>query len=178
MAPTEYSSVFENAIHCSTALQLERRLQIRRLNQMHLGGQFKTLIPFLTSTYQSQIELYQRLIIISTAMLSEPKPGVDYGKLAAEVPEIQAKLEFLDKAIFEVVPLVAATLIDPKPDSKNYVNHLLISQAEKASLVSDIDRDFGKWMYEKNPDYSSAAAKILKTFLEEKGFKCSDEPWE
>ncbi len=100
---------------------------------MHLGGDFKTLIPTLTAFYQKQIELDQELIDISTKFLSGPKAGVDYGKLAAAVPQLRAKLEYIDRAILETVPLVASTLIDMKPDSQNHVSHLLITSEQRGS---------------------------------------------
>jgi hypothetical protein len=46
--------------------------------------------------------------------LSPPKPGVDYSKLAAEMPEIRGQLDFIDHALFEASPGVFATLIDLK----------------------------------------------------------------
>src|SRR5208337_3689333 len=92
---------------------------------------------------EEKIRLYQRLIDISGAFLAGPKPNVDYGKLAAEVPKIRAQLEYIDHSLFDTAPLVFAVLIDQKPDSKNHVNHLIITRAERAKLIDDLNRDFG-----------------------------------
>ena len=52
-------------------------------------------------------------------LLSGPKPGVDYGAVAAEAPKITARLDYLDRVLFETAsPLVFMSLIHPKPISR------------------------------------------------------------
>src|SRR6266699_2637922 len=48
------------------------------------------------------------LIEISSAFIGGPKPGVDYDELAAEMPKVRAKLDYLDRTLFDVAPLVFA----------------------------------------------------------------------
>jgi hypothetical protein len=79
---------FSNAIYTSKRMQFELRLQINNLKGMHLDPPFETLIPNIIKFNESKIELLQRLIDISSAFISGPEPGVDYGKLAAEMPQI------------------------------------------------------------------------------------------
>ncbi len=45
-------------------------------------------------------------------------------------------MEDIDKTIFtNVTPLVFATLIDRKPDSRNHVSHVVITKAQRADLL-------------------------------------------
>jgi hypothetical protein len=164
-------------IHWDTASQLELRSEIAMLRGMRLKGPFDELIPTLTLYYKRKIELHQRMIDISTALLAGPKPGVDYSKLAAEIPQIRAKLEFIEKSVFEATPLVFSTLIDMKPDSRNHASHLVITKEERDRLVETITNDFGAKLDEKDQSYPVASASVLKAYLL-KDYKSADEPWD
>jgi hypothetical protein len=170
-------NVFIGSIHCSTAMQLELRSQVRMLNDMHLKGQFDTLIPSLVVFYQDEIELHQRLIDISENFVGGPKSGVDYDKLAAEVPKLRAKLEYAEQSVFEATPLIFATLIDMRPDSQNHVSHLIISKEERSSLLDRINTDFGDSLDAKDPNFNVASASVLRDILL-KEYKCSDDSWD
>lgn len=169
--------VFSNGIHASTLIQLELRFQINTLKGMHLNQPFDQLIPNLTVFYERKIALHQRLIDIGSAFLAGPKPGVDYGKLAAEMPKIRAELEYIDHSQFDSTPLIFATLIDQKPDSKNHVSHLIITKAERAKLIDDLTGDFGAKLDQKDQNFTVSAASVLKVYFL-KDYKCSDDPWE
>jgi hypothetical protein len=164
-------------IHAGTLIQLELRSQIRMLKDMRLKPPFDGLIPDITGFYEQKIALHQRLIDISGSFLAGPKPGVDYGKLAAEIPKIRAKLEYVDHALFDATPLVFATLIDQKPDSKNHVSHLIITKAERAKLIDDLTRDFGPKLDQKDQNSMVSAASVLRAYFL-KDYKCSDDSWE
>jgi hypothetical protein len=169
--------VFSNAIHFSTAMQLELGSQVRMLQSMHLTSPpFETLIPHLTAFDEHKIKLHQRLIEIYSDFVGGPKPGVDYSKLAAEMPKVRAELEYVDHAIFEATPLVFMTLIDMKPDSKNHVNHLIITKAERAKLLESLTDRFGSKLDQKDQNFIVSGASVLKAYLL-KDFKSSDEPW-
>jgi hypothetical protein len=112
-------------------------------------------------------------------MMEGPKPGVDYGKIAATLPNIRAQLEYIDQGIFEVAPAVFATLLqNTKTNSQGGVDHLIITRSERMALVNRIKTIFGDKLDQKNQDYLVSAASVLDFYLEKKGFKCSDEPWD
>ncbi len=46
------------------------------------------------------------------------------------------------------------------------------------ALVNRIKTIFGDKLDQKNQDYLVSAASVLDFYLEKKGFKCSDEPWD
>ena len=117
------------------------------------------------------------MIDISTAFVGGPKPGIDYDKMAAEMPKIRASLEFVDRALFEATPLVFSTLIDLRADSKNHASHLIITKAEKTKLLDDSATRFGSKLDQKEQNFTVSSASVLKAYLQ-KNFKCSDEPWE
>ncbi|MFZ0863806.1 MAG: hypothetical protein WCA27_26625 [Candidatus Sulfotelmatobacter sp.] len=174
---TKSEESYPIAIHTSTLMSLELGSQIRMLKRMHLNPPFDDLIPNITGFYEAKMALHQRLIEISKAFVAGPEEGVDYGKLAAEVPEIRARNDYIDQSLFESTPLIFATLIDPKEDSKHHTNHLIITKAERAKLIDDITTDFGAKLERKDQNFTIGAAKALKDYLLKKDYKSSDDPW-
>ena len=168
---------FSNMIHSSTLFQLELGSQIKMLREMRLKAPHDQLIPIITDFYERKIKLWKRMAEIGSAFIGGPKPGVDYGKLGAEMPEIRGQMDFIDHALFEASPSVFATLIDLKEDSKGHASHLIITKEERAKLVDTINTDFGTKMDAKIQNWNVSAASVLKAYLL-KDFKCSDEPWE
>ncbi len=171
------NATFMSAIHTSTLFKLELGSQIRMLNGMRLDAPFDNLIPDITAFYEHKIVLWQRMVDISGDFIGGPKPGVDYDKLAAEMPEIRGQLDYIDKALFEATPVVFATLIDPKPDSKNHTSHLIITKGERVTLLRTLSTDFGSRLDQKGQNYTVSAVSVLKSYLL-KDFRSSDEPWE
>ena len=171
------NSTFSNMIHSSTLFQLELGSQIKMLRGMHLKAPHDQLIPNITAFYERKILAWKRMAEIARAFIGGPKPGVDYGKLGAEVPEIRAQMDFIDHALFEAAPSVFATLIDLKEDSKGHTSHLIITKEERAKLLDNLNTDFGTKMDAKVQNWSVSAASVLKGYLL-KDFESSDEPWE
>lgn len=169
--------VFTSAIYSFTRMQLELRAQSNILKGMRLNPPFETVIPFLTQSYAHKVELYQRLIDISSAQIGGPKPGVDYSKLGAEMPKVRAALDDTDHSLFEITPMIFAMLVDRKADSHNHASHLIITRQEREQLLNTINADFGSKLDQKDPSYQVGAAVILKAGLL-KDFKSSDDPWE
>jgi hypothetical protein len=170
-------AVFSNCIHSSTLMQLELESQVGQLKRMRLDDPFGNLIPNIIGLYQDKIELWRQMIDICSSFVAGPKPNVDYGKLGADMPKIRAKLDFIDKGLFESTPLIFTTLIDMKPDSQGHASHLLITKAEREDLIDKIDTDFGPKLDDKNANFTISSAWVLKKGLQ-KDFKSSDDPWD
>lgn len=167
---------FSHAIRNSTRLQLELRTRISVLSGMRLSPRFEWIIKNMIDLYKQKIELHERLIDIASAFVAGPRPGVDFGKLAAVMPQVTASLEFIDQSIFKVTPAVFITLIDTKVDDKGHANHLIITKTERQKLIGEIDDQFGSKLKMKNPNYVVGSASVLKAYLL-KDFKSSDDPW-
>ena len=169
--------VFSNVIYDCTRMQYELKTRINMLKDMHLNPPFEKLIPTLTNSYTDEVESFQKLIGFSSAMIGGPKPGVDYAKITAETPKVRARLEYIDHGLFETVtPVVFLTLVDRKADSHNQASHLIITRAERAQLLDEINTDFGSKLDQKDPSYEVGAAVILKAGLLKD--QPSDDPWE
>ena len=168
---------FASAVHTSTLFELELDSQVKMLKGMRLNAPSDSLIPNITAFYERKIALWRRMREISSAFIGGPKEGVDYSKLAAEMPKLRGELDFIDQSLFEATPLVFATLIDMKADSEGHASHLIITKEDKARLISKLDDSFGAKLDQKDQNYTVSAATVLKGYLN-KDFKCSDETWE
>lgn len=73
---------FITGIHSFTRSQTALQTNISMLKGMRLPPPHDTDVKQLIDIYEIQIELYRRMISISTEILSGPKPNVDYGSLA------------------------------------------------------------------------------------------------
>jgi hypothetical protein len=94
-------------------------------------------------------------------MISGPKPGVDYGAIAAQAPKLSATLDYVDHAIFEATPLVFGTLIDPVPDANNKMSKLIITSAERKKLIGDINSYFGTKLDQKDQPWLVTARRYF-----------------
>jgi hypothetical protein len=168
---------FGDLIHTSTIFELELGSYVRTLRDMRLKEPFDEMIPGIITCYERKIQIWRRLGQIGGSFIGGPKEGIDYSELAAEVPKLRGELDFIDQTLFEASSLVFATLIDAKADSKGHANHLIITKAEKATLVEKINVSFGAELDQKNQNYTVSAATVLRAYLN-KDFLCSDEPWE
>jgi hypothetical protein len=96
------ANALTDGIHWSTRTQIALRSNIDMLKGMHLDPPNEGLIPQIADINLMKIELHGQMIAAATEFMSGPKPGVDYGKIAAEIPKLRAELEALDN-IFEPV---------------------------------------------------------------------------
>jgi hypothetical protein len=165
------------AIYVSSRVQLELRDQIGRLKDIHLGREFDFIVPSIIAFDEHKIEIHQRIIDISQAFAGGPEPGVDYGKLVAEMPKLRADLDQTDHDLMDVAPAIFMTLQDQRVNSKNVCSHLLITKAEAAKLLANLRTYFGAKLEEKNPHYLVGSAQVLKAGLSQQ-WKYADDPWE
>ena len=169
-------NIFSDIIRNSTRTQLELHTSIGILRGMHLSPRFDGVIENVTVIYEQKIELHQRMVDIASIFLAGPKPDVDYGKLSAEMPKITALLEHSDRTLFDMTPLVFATLIDPKEDRQGHVSHLVITKEQRKQLLRQLSSQFGSKLDAKNQNYTVSSASVLRAYLR-KDFKNSDDAW-
>jgi hypothetical protein len=146
-------NVLIDGIHWSTRIQLALRTNIGILGGVHFGHPFEDLVPQIVEFDKQKIELHGRMIAIDTEFISGPRPGVDYGKLGAEMPQLRAQLEVIDQSFVTMSALVFAMLISEQPDDKGHMSRLRITKAERQDLLSQLHTAFGPKLDQKNqPD--------------------------
>ena len=164
-----------SAIRNSTRVKLELNASISALKRMKLKKPFETLLPTTIQFYKQKVDLHNELITIAKMLLDQtPKPGIDYSKMVARMPEITAALEYIDESIFQSMVLVFALLIDEKPDSEGHMSHLNITKAQRQKLIDNINSLFGERLDKTNKNWTVSSAALLKSYLS-KDYRCTDE---
>ena len=138
------------------------------------------LIFEIAKAYQQKLETYKRRIEICSTFLAahgDPRPGVDYGQLSAEVPKLNAFLESADDKLAKAMALTVGGLLDMRPNSKRSPDHLLITKEQRSRLLYSLNAEFGQKLDEKNQGSIVGVAFLLKKFLSD-GWKSADEPWQ
>ena len=169
-------NTFPDCIRDTTSLRLELQSQIAMMRGITLKAPFQNLPGQIADFYQEKINLYERFTNFCSTMITGPQAGVNYGKIAGEMPQITAKLDYVDHALFEAAPLIFATLIDEKADPQGHVSHLVITNEERAGLLSAMQTEFGDKLDGRDTGYLVGSAAIVKSYLL-KGYKGSDDPW-
>jgi hypothetical protein len=167
-----------DCVHTMTQYQLELSAQISAMQAVRLNKPLDWLPGGLVDYNTQKLDLYKQYGDGCATLLAGPKPGVDYGKIAASLPKIDAQVEFIDKGIFKAAPAVFASLIDMKENSHGGADHLIITKAEKADLVQRIKLAFGDKLNQHDQHWTVSAASVLEFYLDKKGYKASDDPWD
>lgn len=166
---------FYAGIYTAKQMQLALNTQINILKGERLDAPFETLVLSTIKIYEYEVNLYQKVIDMDSAFIAGPKPGVDYGKLAAEQPQIVAELDYAKDTLFKTAPLYFYALLDMKrTDAQDNACFLLITKSERAQLLDEINTDFGTKIDLQDQSYAVNIAQVLKTGLNK--YKASDEP--
>lgn len=142
------------------------------IGQFKLPKEYDQLPGIIKALWQNKAELYGQMGSGCEKFLTQ-KPGVDYAKLAGEIPKVTAQLEFYDHQIFKVSPLVALVLADEKRQVSGKTMYFVIDMQQRRDLLSTINGIKG--VNAKNPNYLVGAAAMVKHFLLMKGYKALDE---
>jgi hypothetical protein len=175
-AGTDKNSANAAIVRTSTRIILELNAQIAALKGMTLDGQFANVPQSIADFYQRKIEIYKQMRAMAQAFMSGPKPGVDYGAIAAKAPELTAMIEYIDQSLFKATPLVFAALIADKPDNQGHMSRLRITRAERDELLHHLQIEFGAKMDSAEQNTTVSSATVLRNYLSKKGYKCSDDP--
>lgn len=169
-----------DCIRNTTRFQLELQSHVAILKTMQLNAPFDDILKDIISFDEMKIKSWTQFNNACTAMqewkIAGPKAGVDYAKMVSGLPKITAQLEYIDKAMVQLSPMIFATVIDQKPDSQNHLSHLIITRVERQQLIGDIDRAFGDKLDQKDQNYTVSAASVLKAYFQ-KDYLCSDDKW-
>jgi hypothetical protein len=165
------------SIRVGTRTVFEMNESIHRLDGIAVDGQWAQVRDGLKQLDTDRIGIAQETIQMSKVMLSDPKPGVDYGAITAHAPELTAQMEQTDKVVFKVSKYFFMALLDEQrvaPDGKLY--HLLLTKKERANMIQLIDKIWGQKLEDKNATYIVSAASGIKYGLTRPMYKCADEP--
>jgi hypothetical protein len=148
---------------------------IYRLNEIALAGTWAKVRDELKGLDTDRNSVIQEMNRMSKAMLSGPKPGVNYGAMLAHAAELTAKIEQIDKIEFTMSKAIFLALVDERRVSRDgKLHHLLLKKKNRANMIQLIDNIFGPKLEDKNASSIVSAAWLIKYGLT-RPYKSADE---
>ena len=152
--------------------QLEN-IRISRASMKEFPGLLKSMIEEKIAQTKEASEFSEEALNVDTS---------DLKKATAEITKIRTRLakfsvfdEELDKTIFNFVKAAFMVLEDiEKPNSKNNIDRLIVTKAERKDLSTKITSCFGSSINQKKQDWMVSSASVLNAGLNNK-FKSSDD---
>jgi hypothetical protein len=176
-SPASSSAKLITGIRVGTRTVLEMNQSIHRLDGIAVDGQWADFRDLLKKSDSERIRIFQEMNQMAKLLMSGPKPGVDYGAMAAHSPELTAQLEQVDKSMFTMAQAMFFALVDDKrlgPDGK--LHHLLLTKKDRANMIQLIDDVWGQTLEDKNSSNIVSAARLIKYGLTRPNYKSADEP--
>lgn len=172
---TSPNEQFSSCVH-TAQLQMHAAADAANLAATYkLTGDSKETPSLLVKYYATKGEMFNSLSSICQTMLQGPKPGVDYGKLMADMPKLRADMEYADKNLLPMSVLVFSALISATPDKQGHMSRLIVTKKERDDLVRQINLNF-TGLDAKEANYTVSAVAILRDYLVRKGYTCTDDP--
>ncbi len=173
-SPTDMMSCIRN----TEAWNLELGAAVNSFNRTHLhtdtGADDSP--RFLADLYEQKRLAFVELGSICSKLATGPKTGVDYDSLVTQAPKLTARINYIDKSLFQASVMVFFTLISQKPDSAGHLSHLNITREERDRLMSYLKIEFGERLSMTGQVYAVQTAQIFSEKLAE--YKCVDESFD
>lgn len=161
-------------VRSNTQALAELKAQITALQAMKLAPPNGNVPGQFAQLYQMKADATDSLKKLGELKLNGPQPGVDYTKGEVSIPKLRDNLESLDGVLYQVTSLVFATLIGEEEDAQGR-KHLVITKAQKATLIGDLEKAFGARLKQKDQKGVVAPASALLNSLRDSSYKSSDE---
>jgi TPR repeat protein len=178
-AEPDSTQITLTCIRSTEALNLELLASIAIMNSTHLQTGFGAdEAPQLAAGYfalKREAENELGSICASAIADESKKSGVDYGAILVNMAKITARINYIDKLIYQNSGLVFMTLISKRPDSQNHMSHLVITRSERAALLETIVASFGDKLEKPDKKYTVAIGQLFIDKLTE--FRPFDDPW-
>ena len=163
-------------IHNSTTLALELRSQAARYADINLSGRFSELGPYISLLWQHEAQLNDEFVVVCQKLLAASNPLSETRIAQGQFSQISAQSEYVDEMVFRsIMPMAIDSLISDKPDANGRRILLNITGQDPERLRSKIENEFGDDMQGKSPGYLVRSMGLLKGWLENKGFRATDD---
>jgi hypothetical protein len=148
---------------------------VANLRLIKLSGDMEELPATVAQMFENMARLNDEMGEICSQLLGGSPSDTDHGKLAVKAAEISADFEANNKLIWEVTPLVVATIMDASEGGDGKPIRLLVTRAEREALSSRIEETFAPHMKGEKRPYIAGAAWFVRQSINEKGYICLDE---
>lgn len=163
-------------VRVGTRYKMHTSISMKMLKDIKPGAPCDAFAAGLHDVNESRWSKHAELVGAAQELLSGPKPGVDYGRISARMPEISAEFEQVDRTTFTIATGAFLCLVDAtKVNAQGKLDRLIIDGNERRSLTKQIQSGFGATLQASDDgDSFVSAAKLLQYGLEGQQWKSSD----
>jgi hypothetical protein len=147
--------------------------QMARMRDMSLPPPSQALPGRLVELYGRKLELYTEIVNACAALKAAASTNVSYLAVMSVVSRYNAKVDSIDRSLFETSSEAYSTLLNGQPGTHDNPRRLGITTAEKQALLRQIDLEFGAELQDAQQTYLVNAATVIRNAL--RGHKASDE---
>lgn len=157
-----------SCIRQSTRFQMELNAAARQLRSFKLEPLQKDTPDMVAFAFENKANLHGRMLKACTTAVTAASER-EVMAIAAEMPKIQAEMDYADKLIFNTAPLMTFALVDARPGPDGKMSRMVLTKTERDNMIKRLTTSF-KNINLDTPTYITASAKLLRQFLMQEGY--------
>ena len=168
-----HQSMLVTCIESGNRYRREIAQQMTRMRDMSVLPPSQALPGRLVDLYGRKLELYAEVVNACAALKTAASTDVSYLEVMSVVSRYNAKLDTIDRSLFETSSEAYSTLLNRQPGAHDTPRRLDITAAEKQALLRQIDLEFGAELQDDQQTYIVNAATVIRNAI--RVHKASDE---
>lgn len=151
--------------HSGNQYRSEITRQVSRMRRMIGPPSWRDLPARLAGLYDRKLELYTEVVKTCMALGTGANTNVSSLEVMAAISQYNAKIDAIDKSLFQTSTDAFNTLLSPTPDRHGKPRRLAITTVEKQALLHQIQLEFGSELDDDQQTYLTNAATVIRDFL-------------
>ena len=160
-----HQSVLTTCVESGNRYRLEITQQMTRMRGMSVSPPSQALPGRLVGLYDRKLGVYTEVIRVCTALVAGANTNVSTLEVMSAISQYNARVDAIDKSLFETSTEAFATLLDTTLGPHNRSRRLRITIAEKQSLLRQIQSEFGAELDDDQQTYLVNAATVIRDAL-------------
>jgi hypothetical protein len=159
-----HQSMLATCVESGNQYRSEITRQMAQIRSMSAPPSWQELSGRLLELYDRKLGLYTEVVKACTALETGANTNVSSLEVMAAIAQYNAKVDAIDKSLFETSTQAFSTLLRRTPDPRGK-RRLSITTAEKRSLLQQIQLQFGSELDDDQQTYLVNAATVIRDGL-------------
>jgi hypothetical protein len=139
--------------------------QVSRMRRMTGPPSWRDLPARLVGLFDRKLVLYTEVVKTCTALGTGAHTDVSALQVMAAISQYNAKIDAIDKSLFQTSTDAFNTLLSAIPDRHGKQRRLSITAVERQNLLRQIQLEFGSELDDDQQTYLVNAATVIRDFL-------------
>jgi hypothetical protein len=160
-----HQGMLSTCVESGNRYRQEITRQMARMRGMSVPPPSQALPGRLVELYGRKLGLYTEVVKACTALKAGANTDVSSLEVMSAIAQYSAKVDAIDRSLFETSTQAFSTLLNPTAAPHDKPRRLLITMAEKQSLLRQIQVDFGAALDDDQQTYLVNAAGVIRDAL-------------